>query len=346
MEDIELIKSLTEQYAPTGNEGKIFDLIKKSLSGFVDDFIVHKGSNSLIAFKKGSAKCSLLLEAHVDEVFMIVTDVLEDGFLKVYSRSIDPKILLGSKVVVHGKRELTGIIGIKPYHLVKVGEEHKPYNYDSIYVDCGIPYKELKEIVSVGDYVTFKPSFEKLNGYYINKSLDNRLGVFTLIGTLKSLKNIRHGVNVYALFSSQEEFTSLGAITSAFSIFPDAAIAVDVTFATQDRVSDDVGFDLGKGPTIFMGVSTNRRLSEKLIAVAEKFGIPYQKEVGVLSSTNADKIELVRSGIPTALLSIPIRYMHTPIEMFDPIDVHRSVQLLKLFIEQYEPIVGGENGEY
>ncbi|MCI4462658.1 MAG: hypothetical protein JHC30_00595 [Caldisericum sp.] len=343
--DESLIKALSESFAPTGNEKSIYPIIEKELKGYVDDVRIHDKSNSIVAFKKGSGKCTLMLEAHVDEVFMVVSSIEKNGFVKITARSIDSKILPGSKVIIHGKRKIKGVIGIKPYHLVKSGEENSALSFDRLFVDTGLLETEVKELVSVGDYVTFEPQFDKVGNYYIGKSIDNRLGVYALIETLKSLKNIKHQVNVYALFSSQEELTGLGAITSTYSIFPDVAIAVDVTFATQYRVSSDDGFELGKGPAIFFGISVNRELTNRLASIADKYGIPYGKEVSVLSSTNADKISLVRSSIPTALVSIPIRYMHTPVEMFDPFDVDKTVQLLKLFIEEFEPL-GDQNGEY
>ncbi|MEF3244549.1 MAG: hypothetical protein K6343_00985 [Caldisericaceae bacterium] len=345
MDENSLIKTLSSVYAPSGKENAIFDLITKELQDYVDDIFVHEKSNSLICYKKGLGKCSLMLEAHVDEVFMVVTDILKEGFLKFYSNSIDPKILPGSKVVVHGKKPITGVIGIKPYHLVKKGEENKPYNFDNLYVDCGLDFDELKNNVSVGDYITFTSDFERVGNYFVNKSLDNRLGTYVVIEIFRRLKKIMHDVNIYGVFASQEEFTSLGAITSTFSILPDLAIVFDVTFAMQNEVSSDDGFELGSGPAIYVGVSGNRDIVNELIETAKKFGIPFNREVGILSHTDADKIELVRSGIPVALISIPVRYMHTPNEMFDLTDVERTVDLVKIFIEHYNKL-GDLNGEY
>jgi len=346
MEENCLIKELTNFHAPTGKEKGIFDLIKKHTKGYVDEIYLHEKSNSIVLYKKGSSNFSLMLEAHVDEVFFVVTDIDKDGFIKFYSRSIDPKILPGSLVIVHGRKDLTGVIGIKPYHLVKEGEEHKAYSFDNLYIDLGLSADELKELVSIGDYITFKEDFSKLGNYYVNKSCDNRIGVYVVIEVLKRLKKIKHEFDIYGVLASQEEFTGLGAITSTFSIFPDLAIVFDVTFATQSGVSSNYGFDLGKGPAIFVGISGNKDKTKELIDIAERYGIPYQKEVGILSSTDLDKIELVRSGIPVILVSIPIRYMHTPIEMFDMSDVEKTVELVKLFIENYKAPVGDDHGEY
>ncbi|MGB9793832.1 MULTISPECIES: M28 family peptidase [Caldisericum] len=343
--DESLLRNLTESFAPTGNEKIIFPIIESALKGYVDEIKIHERSNSLMALKKGNGNFALMLEAHVDEVFMVVSSIEKNGFLKVTSRSIDPKILPGSQVIVHGKKKIKGVIGIKPYHLVKEGEENLAYDFNRLFVDTGLSENELKDLVSVGDYVSFAPSFDKIGNYLVNKSFDNRLGVYVLIETARVLKNIKHDVNVYFLFSSQEEYTGLGAITATFSVFPNASVVLDVTFGTQYKVTPFDGFELGKGPTIFYGISVNRELTNKLASVADKYGIPYQKEVGVLSSTDADKVGLVRSGIPTSLLSIPIRYMHTPVEMFDPFDVDKTVQLLKLFIGEFEP-TEDRNGEY
>ncbi|BAL81060.1 M28 family peptidase [Caldisericum exile] len=343
--DENLLRNLTENFAPTGSERSIFPVIESALKGYIDEIKVHEPSNSLIGFKKGTGKCALMLEAHVDEVVMVVSNLEKNGFLKVTSRSIDPKILPGSEVIIHGKKRIKGVIGVKPYHLVKEGDENVAYDFNKLFVDTGLSESEIRDLVSVGDYVTFAPNFDKIGNYFVNKSFDNRLGVYVLIETARVLKNIRHDVNVYFLFSSQEEFTGLGAITATFSIFPSASVVIDVTFGTQYRITSSDGFELGKGPAIFYGISVNRDLTDKLSSVANKYGIPYQKEVGVLSSTDADKISLVRSGIPVTLISIPIRYMHTPIEMFDPFDVDKTVQILKLFIEEFKPLED-KNGEY
>jgi len=346
MEDRELLEALVTAIGPTGNEKSVYEIIKKALDGFVDEIFVHQGSGSLIAFKRGNGVSSLLIEAHVDEVFMVVEDVLENGFLRFYSHSIDPKILPGLKVCVHGRKLLRGVIGVKPYHLVKPSEENKAYTFDELFVDCGMTGNKIREFVSVGDYITFEPGFVELQNYFVSKALDNRTGVFVLIEVLKALKRIKHEVNVYALFSTQEEFTSLGAITSSFSIFPDAALILDTTFAIQHKVGEEDGFECGKGPVIFVGASVSRKLTQRLTSTGERFGIPFSYEVGVLSSTDADRIQLVRTGIPTALVSIPIRYMHTPIEMVSESDLEKTVQLIKLFVEHYEPVTKVQNGEY
>ena len=332
--DEELLKQLTKAKAVTGNEYKLHSLIKDALQGYVDEINALK-NGSIYALKRGEpGKCSLMLDAHLDEVGLFVTGITEEGFLRVYTRSIDPKVLPGSVVIVHGKEELTGVIGLKPYHL-QDKDDKKAVPTEKLFVDCGLNKKEIEKIVSIGDTVSFSSDYIDLeNNFISNKSLDDRIGVYTIIEVLKNLKRKVPIVNVIGHFASQEEVTGLGAITSTYYLNPDLAIAIDVTHGTSPDVPKREAFEMGEGPVVFVGPGIDQIILDQILKIANKYDIKVQKEVGILSGTDQTEIQIVRKGIPSAVISIPERYMHTPIEVINVEDVRKTINLISLFIEE------------
>ncbi len=336
MIDENLLKVLTNAFAVSGNEDNLHGIISDSLKGFADKIEPLK-NGSLYALKKGTpGKCTLMLDAHLDEVGLFVTGITEEGFLRVHSRSIDPKVLPGSVVVVHGKTDIKGVIGIKPYHLQTEDEMKNTIPIDKLFVDCGMSRKEIEKLVSIGDTVSFSPDFLKLQKRISNKSLDDRVGAYVIVEVLKNLSKINHIVNVVGHFASQEEVTGLGAITSTYYLKPDFAIAIDVTHGTSQGVTARYALELGKGPVLFVGPGVDSVILKGLEDTANKFGIPLQKEVGILSGTDQTPMRVTGEGVPSAVVSIPQRYMHTPVEVVDPDDIKNTVNLLTLFIEEID----------
>lgn len=328
-----LIQRLTDCFAPSGLESNIHQIIREELRSFSDKIEPLK-NNSLIVLKNGSpGKCTLMLDAHIDEVFAIVTRKTEEGFLGFHTDSIDSKLLPGSTVVVHGKKQLKGIIGIKPSHLVTDEEMKKALKVTELYIDCGGYSKdEISEVVSIGDYITFEPCFTKIGNLISNKALDDRIGAYIIIETFKELKRVTPLINLLGLFASQEEYNFLGATTSTYLLKPDFAIAIDVTHATSPDVPPDTGFELGKGPVIFVGPSVDRFVTQKLIEAAEKANVPVKREVDIFTGTDAHAIQIAGRGVPVAVLSIPLRYMHTPVETIDAGDVDKAITVLTSFV--------------
>jgi putative aminopeptidase FrvX len=333
--DEELLRNLTEISAVSGEEFKVHDLINNSLKSYVDEVKSLK-NGSIYAVKKGTpGKCSLMLDAHIDEVGLFVTGFTDEGFLRIHSRSIDPKVLPGSIVTVHGKKDLKGVIGLKPYHLIEKNEKAVPIN--KLYIDCGLSKTEIEKVVSIGDTVSFSSDFLQLqNNAISNKSIDDRVGVYTIIEVMRNLKNRNPIVNVIGHFASQEEVTGLGALTSTYYLNPDFAIAIDVTHGTSPSVTSREAFELGKGLVVFVGPGIDSVVLERILKTAEKYDIPVQKEVGILSGTDQTEIQIVKKGIPSAVISIAERYMHTPVEVIDKEDVKKTVNLLTLFIEDLD----------
>ncbi len=331
-----LLRSLTDAFAVTGYEENLHPLITEELKDYSDKIEALK-NGSLYALKKGDpGKCTLMLDAHIDEVGMFVTGITDEGFLRFHTRSIDPKVLPGSVVVVHGKSDIKGVIGLKPYHIQNKEEAKKYIPITDLFIDCGMKKSEIEKVVSIGDTVSFHPDFLKLQNLFSNKSIDDRVGVYVIIEVFKNLQRTKPLVNILGHFASQEEVTGLGAATSTYYLQPDFAIAIDVTHGISPGVAPREAYSLGKGPVLFIGPGINETILKGLTDTAKKFGIPVQKEVGILSGTDQTIIQIVRSGVPSAVVNLPQRYMHTPVEVIDPDDIQNTINLLTLFIQEID----------
>lgn len=283
----------------------------------------------------GEGKTHIMLDAHLDRIGLIVTAIGESGFLRVDKcGGCDARVLSAAEVTVLGKKNLYGVVTSTPPHLAKSEDASKAPDFDSIYVDLGLPCEEVKKYVSVGDRITIDAPVINLNDNIISSAaLDDRIGMAAIIRTLDIIKDKKPKVRVSALFSVQEETTEAGGKTGAFRISPDEAVAVDVSFARAPSVSETEGAKLGKGGMICVSSSLNADMSNELMQAAEKNGIPYQIEVCPSSTgTNADVIAVSKQGIRTGLVSIPIRNMHTQAELADLRDVESTAQIIAAYI--------------
>ncbi|MFS8639736.1 MAG: M20/M25/M40 family metallo-hydrolase, partial [Symbiobacteriaceae bacterium] len=225
---------------------------------------------------------------------------------------------------------LPGIIGIKPPHLTTEEEGRKVPRLQDLFIDVGLPAEEARRRVRVGDPVTVRQEPARLQGQRMTaKSLDNRASVAVLCEALAQLRRRRHGVDVYAVATVQEEVGSRGAATSAYGLAPTLALAVDVTFGDQPGLPDTQTVELGKGPALARGANVHPRIYEALRDTARSEGIPFQEEyLPADSGTDAWFIQIAREGIPTGLVSVPLRYMHSPVELVDLGDVQEAGRLL------------------
>ena len=292
---------------------------------------VERFGTSLIATMGDESDEAVLLEAHIDEIGMLVTDI-KDGFLSVAAAGgIDSRMLSGMRVKIHGKELLNGVFCSVPPHLRK-GEAQVP-SFDNLYIDTGLKEKAA-ELISVGDRVTFSTSFVQLqNTLVTSKALDNRAGVASLIRCAQILSTKKINKKVVLLFSDLEETGGSGAATAAYKIDAKTAVAVDVSFGNQPGVSDKTG-ELGNGAMIGVSPILSQEVMNSLKAVAQKNGIKYQMEImGGKTSTDADHIALTREGVKTGLLSVPLRNMHTPVEVVDIEDIESVADILAGFVE-------------
>lgn len=328
---LELLKKLTSTVGVSGEEENIVKLLTKMLSKY-GKISVDSMNNVFCTFGEGY---HFLLDAHLDEIGMIVTDITDDGFIKVNRcGGIDRRMLLGYEVSVWGKEEVKGIISTLPPHLQTADDEKKVPEFKDISIDVGMCKSEIEKLVSLGDKVTFKRNFTPLLNNQLSAScLDDRAGVASIVLCLDRLKKLP--CKVTAMFSTQEELGTRGAKIGAYSKGVDEFISVDVSFAfTPNCDKADCG-EIGKGAMIGFSPILDKNISKKLVNIAEKNNIPFQCEIMSGSTgTNADVLTLCESGIKGALISIPEKYMHQPCEVVDIKDIESVSNLICAYISE------------
>ncbi len=329
----ELLRKLSQLRGISGFEYRIADEISELFSG-ADEVFCDKLGN-VIALKKCNKENApkLMIEAHMDEIGLMVRDIDKNGFVGfVNIGGVDARILPASEVVIHGKKDVLGVIGAKPPHLIDKDDAEKAGKIADMAIDIGLSYEKVKELISVGDSITVKSDFcELLNDRVFGKSIDDRAGVAVLVKLLQRLADEDLDFDLYLVAAVCEEVTSSGAITSSFGIKPDFAIAIDVTHAVTPDNSKSA-FELGSGVAIAVGPNIHPAISKRLIEIAKKHDISYEIEIeGGNTGTDAWVIQVSCEGIPTELVSIPLRYMHTSVETMDINDFTATLQLLEKF---------------
>ena len=304
----------------------------------VDDIRVDALGN-LIALQQGTLPDTgdpraVMVAAHMDEIGLIVTGI-ERGFLRIHALGgVDRRVLLGLEVRVHGRSELPGLSGSRPPHVLPASERRSVLPWHELFVDVGLSEDEVNKLVRVGDHITIHQTVTALkNDRAAGKAMDNRACVAALTLALEALRHRTHAWDFYAVATVQEEVGVKGAITSAYGVAPDLAVALDVTFATQYNDSDPGAFELGKGPTIGVGPNCHPQIVTRLNEAAAADEVPTTIEpLPGSSGTDAWGIQVAREGIPCGLISIPVRYMHQPVEMVELKDIERTGRLLTSFV--------------
>lgn len=340
MEMMQLLERLAQSRGVSGQEGSAAETACAELKRYTEEVSVDAMGSVTAMVKQGSPL--VLLDAHLDEIGLVVTWLGENGFLKAGAvGGVDRRLLIAQEVVVLSEEPVEGVIASKPPHLLSAEEEKKVPKVDDLWIDTGYTTEELKEKVSLGDRIILKSGFHKLlNGRVCSKALDDRAGVAAVLRALDLLKDEELSCGLAVTLTCQEELGCLGAKTASYSVEPDLAVTVDVSFAhTPDAPEQKCG-KLGEGTMIGISPTLDQGVSDTLAALAKEKEIPYQLEVmGGLTSTNADSITVSRGGVKCGLLSIPLRYMHTPIETIDPADVEATARLLAEFVKK----AGGKN---
>lgn len=336
-----LLDKLLRVGAPSGYEGPAAEVWRQAASFAA---LSSDGLGSSVA-RIGEEKPLLAVVGHIDEIGLAVTHIDEKGFL--YFTPIggwDPQILVGQRVEIRGReRAVLGVVGRKPIHLLDPDQRKKVVELKGLHIDIGAEDREkAAELVRVGDPVVIASEPLRLVGErLISRSMDNRLGAYV---ALEALRRCDEGGSLSGSFAAiaavQEEIGLFGARTSAFAVRPDLAVAVDVTHATDAPGIDEkeIGsHPLGSGPAISRGSTLSPKVFELLVKTAEEAEIAYTINAsGRSTSTDADAIQISRSGIPTGLVSIPLRYMHSPVEMVDLADVEATVELIVAFASRLE----------
>jgi len=339
-----LLEELLGAPAPSGHEGPASEVWRGAAS-FAELSTDSLGS-SVARIGDAEAEPLLAVVGHIDEIGLVITHVDEKGFL--YFAPIggwDPQILLGQRIQVQGKDgPVTGVIGRKPVHLLKEEQRKKVVELREMHIDIGASDEEdALARVRVGDPVVIAADPVRLDGgRFVSRSLDDRIGAYVALEALRRVHE-RGGLEgrMAAVAAVQEEIGSKGALTTSFSLEPDLALAVDVTHATDAPGVEEKELGrhpLGSGPVIGRGSVLSPRLFELLSGAAERLEIPYTIEAsGQGTRTDADMIQISRAGVPTGLISIPLRYMHSPVEMVDLADIEAAVELIAGFAQGLDP---------
>ena len=321
---------------PSGFEFETAALFRKYLQDFCDEVNTDVTGNTIGILNKG-ASMKVMLAGHYDEIGFQVVCISDEGLLYIRSvGGIDNLTVPGTCVDVlteHGK--IPGVIGKKPIHLCTPKERKEAVEIKNVWVDIGAEDKKsAAKLVSIGDPVAVQPNVCFLSkNRIVSKGMDDKIGAFVVAETLRFLSNKKLNVAVYGVGTVQEELGLRGATTSAFGIDPDVGFAIDVNFSTdipgiEKAVVGEVG--LGKGPVLMRNADNNPVLHRQLTEIARKKKIKYQESSGYRASGGTDTavIQLTRSGVATALVSVPNRYMHTPVEMCDIRDIEGTVKIL------------------
>lgn len=337
----DLLKSLISLPGLSGYEAPVRDVIAEAWTPLVDEVSQSK-LGSLHALRRGNGsepRPSILLAAHMDAIGLMTTGI-EEGLIRFTEvGGVDPRILPGQEVIVHGMEDLPGVVVQPPDHLLPPGQRGKSVAMEYLFVDTGLRHDEVKEKVRVGTLISFATQpVELAGGTVAGHSLDNRASVIAITHCLKELQHLQHAWDVWAVATVQEEETLGGGFTSPYEIRPQIAVAIDVTFAKGPGANDWQTVSLSKGPSLGWGPNVHPHVYKRFTETAEKLDIPHQKDyMPRHSGTDAYAMQVVAEGIPTMVISIPLRYMHTPVEVISMSDLERTGRLMAEFIARLEP---------
>lgn len=338
------LKRLLETPSVTGSEVAVATLVRERLADVADEVSTDVMGSVHATLKGVGAAPSVMLAAHMDEIGLMVTYVSDDGFLSVSAvGGVDAAILPGMRVDVHtANGPLRGVVGRKPIHLIEADERTKVTPLSDLVIDLGLPAKKVKKRVRIGDVITFGVGFERFGrGMAVSRAFDDKCGVWIATRVMEELK-AQGGAegDFIAAATVQEEIGTRGAITSTYGVNPDVGLAFDVTHATDyPGISKTKYGDIrcGGGPVIARGPNINPVIFERLVAAAEAEGVAYQLEAEPsVTGTDARSIQVSREGKACGLISVPLRYMHTPTEVVALSDLEDTVRLIVRFVRDLD----------
>ncbi|MDR1492014.1 MAG: M42 family metallopeptidase [Planctomycetaceae bacterium] len=337
-------KNLIQTPSPTGFEEKIQAAVREYMLPFADEIRSDVHGN-LIVGKNIDASFRVMLAGHCDQIGLLVNYIDNEGFLYVLQLGgWDPQHLIGQRVIVWAENgAIFGVVGKKPIHLLTEDERKKTVKIQDLWIDIGAKNKEEAEkLVEIGSPVTVELEYRELqNDMIAAPGTDDKTGAWVVMEALRRADREKLKCAIYAVSTVQEEVGLRGAKTSAFGIDPQVGIAVDVTFATdcptiEKKQNGDV--TIGGGPVVARGPNMNTKLVNALVKTAKENEIPVQMcAEGRITGTDANMIQVNRSGVATALVSIPNRYMHSPVEIVSLKDLDAAADLLARFLENLDP---------
>ena len=336
-----LLKSICEAPGVPGYESTIRNLVIEEVKSLVDELEVDNLGN-IITLKRGKdSSKSAMVGAHMDEIGFMVTHIDDEGFLRFTTLGgFDPKTLTAQRVIVHGKKDLIGVMGTKPIHVMSADERTKMPKTTDFYIDMGMKKKEVENYVSVGDPITRERELIEMGDCVNCKSIDNRVSVFILIETLRSLKTVPY--DVYGVFTVQEEVGVRGAHVAAHKINPDFGFGLDTTIAFDlpGALAHEKVTSLGEGTAIkIMDAMTicDYRMVDYMKKLADKNKIKWQNEILTAGGTDTAGIQRMgKNGAISGAVSIPTRHLHQVIEMAHKDDIIGSIALLKVCLESLD----------
>jgi putative aminopeptidase FrvX len=345
--DLSFLESLLDAAGPSGFEVRPARVWREEAEGFASDVTVDVNGNSFATVNPGGSP-RVMLAGHIDEIGLQITHIDEDGFLFVAEiGGWDAQVLVGQRVTILTKDDpVTGVVGKKAIHLIEPEDRTKASKTKSLWVDVGAGSRDevAKLGIRVGDPMVLSQPMVRLAGDRIaSRAIDDRIGAYAVLEAIRLLAEDPPSASATAVATVQEEigYSGGGARTSAFALEPAVAIVVDVTFSTDvpDIEKRELGeHELGGGPVLSRGSAAHGAVFEMLASVAEDEGIPYTVQASPKATrTDADGIYLTRHGVPTGLVSIPNRYMHSPNEVVSLADVENTAKLLAAFIRRLEP---------
>lgn len=350
MINIELLKSICATPGAPGYEQRIRELIVKEVSPLVDEVHLDAMGN-VIAIKKGKTPKRAMVAAHMDEIGFMVSHIDDDGFIRFDTLGgFDPKTLTSQRVIVHGTKDLIGILGAKPIHIMKAEERKKVVPTSDYFVDLGMPKSEVEKYISIGDSITRERELIEIGDCVNGKSLDNRVSVYILLEVLRELKDEEVPYDIYGAFTVQEEVGLRGATAAASGFNPDFSFGMDVTIAfdTPSAQPHEMVTRLGKGTAIKIkdgSTICDFRMVAYLKKLANEQNIPWQPEVLPAGGTDTGALQRAgKGGSIAGAISIPLRNMHQTIEMVHKNDIQATIDLLKAGLtnlDKYDWSFGG-----
>ncbi len=322
----------------SGFEQMNSDVLPKYFEKYVDSYDIDR-MGSYIFKSEGTNDNKIMLTAHVDEIGMMVTDILDGGFLKFTAVGfINAASLVAQEVLVYGTETIFGVIGVNPNRGISLEEKNKLVKTNDLYIDTGLKKENLMKKVKIGDVATVKRTPCSLkNNIMTARGLDDKAGIAVMLAAAEELMKISHKSTIYYSAAVQEEGPGLGGQTTSYKINPDIGIVLDVGFGNTPVLSPEKTLQLGKGPGIALGGRFNPMLVNKFIEISEKYHYSVQYDVITASSgTDAESVQISREGIPCILLSIPLRYMHTAVETVDIVDIENMGRIIAMFINEID----------
>ncbi len=336
---MELLRRICEIKGLSGFEYKGNGELKKIFEQYLDDVFIDPVGNVYGYVRCGKKDAPvIMLEAHFDTIGLMVKTIEKGGFVRVVSLGgVDSRILPGSEVFIDGKEEVFGIIGVKPPHILSAEEKEQGIKLDDILIDTGFADEELEKLVSVGDSIKIKTKHTLLGeDKFCGGGLDDRAGIYAILNAAISAKKENLSCDICVVAATTEEVSRMGAACAASRINPDVAVIVDVTHGTTPDGDKLRSSDLGKGAVIALGPNLDREKTDALINVLKSKEVPYQLEVeGEDTGTDAWVVQVTNEGVPCILVSIPLRYMHTLVEVLSLKDLENTSEIILEFIKMY-----------